>query len=117
MRLALVAVVLVTATGCDAFYNVRGKVTSCANNAPVAGAKVDLSYPGEHGGAPTDDGGIFSVSANDPPGENPATLTVAARGFRAEKRTVHNGDDVHVCLQEESAPVDSAAPSPAGAPR
>jgi len=65
MRLALLAV-LAAVGGRDAFYNVRGTVASCRTGAPVAGAKVDLRYPGEHGAAPTDEAGAFSVSANDP---------------------------------------------------
>jgi hypothetical protein len=100
MRLALLAMVLSALAGCDAFYNVRGTVASCRTGAPVAGASVDLRYPGEHGRGPTDQSGKFSVSANDPPGTNPATLTVAAPGFKSEKRTVHDGDQVNVCLQD-----------------
>ncbi len=103
MRVALLAVV-VSVAGCDAFYNVRGTITSCHTGAPVAGAKVDLRYPGEHGAGKTEQNGQFRVAANDPPNTTPATLTVVAPGFRTEKRTVHDGDDVEVCLQEETAP-------------
>ncbi len=101
MRFAVLGMVLVVLAGCDAFYQVRGTVTTCATRAPVPGARVDLRYPGEHGAGKTEADGKFRVAANDPPGTNPATLTVAAPGFRSEKRTVHDGDDVRVCLQEE----------------
>jgi hypothetical protein len=104
MRLALLAALLVTIAGCDAFYQVRGKVTTCGTKAPVAGANVDLRYPGEHGAGKTEEGGQFRVSANDPPNTQPAKLTITATGFKSETRTVHDGDIVDVCLESSAAP-------------
>jgi hypothetical protein len=103
MRLVALAVVLVAAAGCDRFYTVRGTVASCRTGAPVPGAIVHLHYPGERDCGATDEKGAFVVSPNDPPGTQPGTLTVAASGYRTVTRTVHDGEQVNVCLQQESS--------------
>lgn len=99
---ALALIAVLATSGCHAFYLVRGTVTSCATRVPLAGAHVDLRYPGEHGVNESEANGEFSVAVNDPPNDREGTLTVTAPGHRPETRTVHHGDRVEVCLQDEA---------------
>ncbi len=98
MRLLVLAASVLLA-GCHAFYSVRGTVTSCRGGAPVAGAVVDLSYPGEHGKNTSNDDGTFQVSVNDPPNDREGTLAVTAPGYTGLTRSVHDGDRLALCLE------------------
>ena len=91
---------MASAPGCHAFYTVSGTVTSCRTGAPITGAKLDLSYPGERGVNETEADGTFTVGVNDPPGNEEATLVVTAPGYQPETRTVHDKERVEVCLEE-----------------
>jgi hypothetical protein len=96
---------VVAASACHAFYQVRGKVRSCADQAPIAGASVKLAYPGERGAASADEQGDFIVAVNDPPGDNPATLSAEAPGYLPAERTVYHSHEKRqdICLQPASA--------------
>ena len=98
MRLLGVASLLLA--GCHAFYNVRGTIANCRSGAPIAGAVVDLSYPGEHGKNKSNDDGTFLVAVNDPPNTSEGTLKVTAPGYNDVTRTVHDGDRLTLCLAE-----------------
>lgn len=96
---------VVAASACHAFYQVRGKVRSCADQAPIARASVKLAYPGERGAANADEQGDFIVAVNDPPGDNPATLTAEAPGYLPAERTVYHSHEERqdICLQPADA--------------
>lgn len=108
--LGLIALAVMVAA-CDRFYSVRGNVTSCATRAPLAGASVDLSYPGEHGASQTKPDGNFSVAVNDPPNDRAATLVVKAPQHQPASLAVHDKQHVDVCL-EEAPPAAGPAPPP-----
>ncbi len=103
MPLLLLAASLLLA-GCHAFYNVRGAITNCRSGAPVAGAVVDLSYPGERGKNTSNDDGTFQVAVNDPPNTREGTLKVTAPGYTDLTRSVHDGDRLTLCLDEAAKP-------------
>ena len=98
---ALVLLALVFA-GCDAFYGVNGRVTSCADQRPLQGALLHLETHGKRGDEVSKQDGSYDVLLNDPPGDAPSQLTVAKPGFRTLVREVPNS---HVaqdfCLQPE----------------
>jgi hypothetical protein len=100
-----VALALALGIGCDAFYQVRGTVRSCAEQKPVGAAVVALRYPGEFGATQTNDAGEFRVVVNDPPGDEPAELVVAQPGYEIARKTVHHSVDESqdVCLETARA--------------
>jgi hypothetical protein len=101
MRLVLLAAASLLAGGCHSFYRVQGTVTSCATSAPIAGAHLDLSYPGEHGVNETEADGTFVVAVNDPPNDRVGRLVITAPGYRTVMQLVRDGERVEICLPPE----------------
>lgn len=84
VTLLLAAGALAAASGCDAFFELRGTVSDCGSGAPIAAARVvaavDPSYASETGSYETDAAGRYTIHLNKPPSA-PVTITFSKTGF------------------------------------
>jgi hypothetical protein len=104
LRSFLALLLAAGAAGCDSFYEVRGRVLSCADHRPIPGAMVHLSDGSRGGFTKTDVDGTFLAALNEPEGDGPSRLTVARVGFQTVEQQVTRP---HV---EQSVCLPSAAP-------
>jgi len=98
---ALIAPVRIgTMCSCDSFYMVHGRVSSCADKRPVAGAIVHLSDESRGGFTKTGADGTYRVALNEPDGDGPSKLTLAKVGYRTEEHSVDNPHvEQNICLR------------------
>jgi hypothetical protein len=91
------------ASACDTFYVVRGRVSSCADRRPIAGAILHLSDDRRGGFAKTAEDGSYTVALNEPEGDGPSKLTLAKVGYRTEEHQVANPHvEQNVCLKPDA---------------
>ena len=107
---ALLSLALIA--GCDRFYTVSGRVSSCADKRPIPGAMVHLSN-GEKGGfTKSESDGSFRTALNEPDGDGPSDLTVARVGFRTVEHHVSKPHaPQNVCLPPTPQACHIARPS------
>jgi hypothetical protein len=100
MRCSFLTLLLaVTAVGCDTFYEVRGRVSRCADQRPIPDAMVHLSDGSRGGFTKTDADGTFRAALNEPDGDGPSQLTVARVGFQTvEQQVTRPHAEQTVCL-------------------
>ena len=88
--------------GCDAFFQVRGRVTECASGEPIVGVSVrtTLRGGGEMQEAFTDSSGRYLALLNEPP-TAAATLVYEKPTFVSVERSFEGAPegDEDVCLQ------------------
>ncbi len=96
----LTAMLAVAAVGCDSFYVVQGRVSSCVDKRPIAGAMVHLSDGQRASFTKTAADGSFTAALNEPDGDNPSKATVAIVGYRTEEHAVLNPHVLQsICLR------------------
>lgn len=94
-----------TGTACDRFFEIDGRVVSCADDKPIGGASVQASLvtgQPRTGHAQTDVSGRFSVGIHAPSASR-ARVDVSSPGFLAASRTFDGrpGEPVTLCLQPQ----------------
>ena len=104
--LAAFALFAVTGLGCDHFYGVHGRVTSCADHRPLSEAQTRLHLSeDDHGEERVEPDGKFSVVLNHPRTIEEATLTVSAPGHEPVERKVRPSEaGEEICLQPAVGP-------------
>jgi hypothetical protein len=94
--------ILVSLCACDAFYEVHGRISSCADHRPLSGVILHVKTESREGFAKTAADGTYRVALNEPEGDNPSKLTVAKIGYVTEEHAVANPHiEQNVCLRSE----------------
>jgi hypothetical protein len=99
--LLMVVMLGVCALGCDRFYGVHGRVTSCLDHRPLTDARTALYLSEQdHHEAPAEADGSFDMRLNHPYSDEASRLTVSAPGFQTVERTVRPSDEgEQICLE------------------
>jgi hypothetical protein len=93
---------LVSICSCDTFYEVHGRISSCADHRPLPGVILHVSTESREGFGKTAPDGTYRVALNEPEGDNPSKLTVAKTGYVTEDHAVANPHvEQNVCLRAE----------------
>ena len=105
LLVGLLAIALVTLTGCDGYTSVGGQIVD-GDGTPISGANVTLSYKNSHvSDGISDSDGKFHAAGTHAPTHDPIDMSVQKKGFKDDLRRLpandHN-ESMRVVLERDS---------------